>query len=171
MPQPILLPYRGVMPKIDETAYIAQGVVIIGDVVIGPESSVWPACVLRGDMGPIRIGAKTNIQDGTIVHITEGGQGTHIGDGVTVGHCSLLHDCTVSDGAFIGMRATIMDYGRVESGGMLAAGALLTPKKIVKSGQIWAGSPAKYLRDITDAERAEFTSRADEYARLAREYL
>ena len=165
-----ILPYRTHTPQIDPSAFIAPGVVIIGDVVIGPESSVWPGCVIRGDMGPIRIGAKTNIQDGTIIHITQGGQGTHIGDGVTVGHCALLHDCTVEDGAFIGMRATMMDFSRVAKNGMLAAGALLTPHKVVETGQVWAGSPAKYWRDITVEEFAEFASRAGEYAELARGY-
>jgi len=165
-----ILPFRTYTPQIDPSAFIAPQVVIIGDVVIGPETSVWPGCVIRGDMGPIRIGAKTNIQDGTIIHITQGGQGTHIGDGVTVGHCALLHDCTVGDGAFIGMRATMMDFSRVAAGGMLAAGALLTPHKVVETGQVWAGSPAKYWRDITPEECAAFTSRAHEYSRLAREY-
>ncbi|MFA6280232.1 MAG: gamma carbonic anhydrase family protein [Bdellovibrionales bacterium] len=158
------------MPQIAESAFLAPSVVVIGDVVIGAEASVWPMCVLRGDVAPIRIGAKTNLQDGTIVHVTEGGQGTIIGDGVTIGHGVLLHDCTVEDGAFIGMRATMMDGARVERGGMLAAGALLTPHKVVKSGQIWAGSPAKYWRDINDAERAEFTFRAEEYVMLAKAY-
>jgi len=165
-----ILPFRTYTPQIDPSAYIGEGVVIIGDVVIGPESSVWPGCVMRGDMGPIRIGAKTNIQDGTIIHITAGGQGTHIGDSVTVGHCALLHDCTVEDGAFIGMRATMMDFSRVAAGGMLAAGALLTQHKVVETGQVWAGSPAKYWRDITRQEFAAFASRADEYAALARDY-
>ncbi|HAX91633.1 MAG TPA: gamma carbonic anhydrase family protein [Rhodospirillaceae bacterium] len=167
---PTILPFRGVLPQIHESAFIAPSVVIIGDVVIGAETSIWPGCILRGDMGPIRIGAKTNIQDGTVVHITEGGNGTHIGDNVTVGHMALLHDCTVGNGAFIGMRATILDYGRVEAGGMLAAGALLTNNKVVGSGQIWAGSPAKYWREITATERAEFQSRPEEYAALAKEY-
>ncbi len=158
------------MPQIAESAFLAPSVVVIGDVVIGADASVWPMCVLRGDVAPIRIGAKTNLQDGTIVHVTEGGQGTIIGDGVTIGHCVLLHDCTVEDGAFIGMRATMMDGSRVERGGMLAAGALLTPHKVVKSGQIWAGSPAKYWRAINDEERAAFTFRAQEYVTLARAY-
>lgn len=165
-----ILPFCSTHPQIDPTAFIAPGVVIIGDVVIGPEVSVWPGCVLRGDVGPIRIGAKTNIQDGTIIHVTKGAQGTHIGAGVTVGHCALLHDCTVEEGGFIGMRATMLDGSRVEAGGMLAAGALLTNNKIVGSGQIWAGSPAKYWRDITPTEHAEFLARADEYVQLAKMY-
>lgn len=165
-----ILPFLNHTPQIDPTAFIAPGVILIGDVVVGAESSIWPGCVLRGDVGPIRIGARTNIQDGTIIHVTHGANGTHIGDGVTVGHCALLHDCVVEDGGFIGMRATMLDGSRVEKGGMLAAGSLLTNNKVVCAGQVWAGSPAKYWREITDAERAEFTSRADEYVRLAKMY-
>ncbi|MDD3183454.1 MAG: gamma carbonic anhydrase family protein [Alphaproteobacteria bacterium] len=165
-----ILPFRSTHPQIDPSAFIAPQVVIIGDVVIGPEASIWPGCILRGDVGPIRIGAKTNIQDGTIIHVTYGAQGTHIGNGVTVGHCTLLHDCTVEDGGFVGMRATMLDGARVAAGGMLAAGALLTSNEVVETGQVWAGSPAKYWRAITEAERAEFAARADEYAQLARGY-
>lgn len=168
---PTIHPFRSIHPQIDPSAFIAPQVVIIGDVVIGPEVSIWPSCVLRGDMGPIRIGAKTNIQDGTIIHVTQGAQGTHIGSGVTVGHMALLHDCTVEDGAFIGMRATMLDGSRVEAGGMLAAGALLTQGKVVGSGQIWAGNPAKYWRDMTEAEHEAFIARAQEYAELAKAYL
>lgn len=167
---PTILPFRGVMPKIDPTAFVAPGVVLIGDVEIGPEASIWPACVLRGDMGPIRVGTKTNIQDGTIIHVTQGQSGTFIGAGVTVGHMALLHECRVEDGAFIGMRATMLDGACVQAGGMLAAGALLTQGKIVGTGQIWSGSPAKYWRAITPDERTAFLSRAQEYADLAKSY-
>lgn len=167
---PKILPFQNKFPQIDPSAFIASGAVIIGDVVIGAEASIWSGCVLRGDVGVIRIGARTNIQDGTIIHVTRGAQGTHIGQGVTVGHCALLHDCTIEAGGFIGMRATMLDGARVEKGGMLAAGALLTNNKTVGSGQVWAGSPAKYWRDITAQERAEFDERADEYASLAKMY-
>jgi carbonic anhydrase/acetyltransferase-like protein (isoleucine patch superfamily) len=167
---PTILPYKDLVPRIHPTAFIAPGAVIIGDVEIGAESSVWPGCVLRGDVGVIRIGKRCNMQDGTIVHVTEGGQGTHIGDGVTVGHLALLHDCSVLDGAFVGMRATLLDQSRLEAHSMLAAGSLLTQGKIVASGQIWSGSPAKYWRDITQQEAHEFTTRADEYWSLAQSY-
>jgi len=174
MTHPLILPFRGILPRIDPSAFIAPGVVVIGDVEIGAESSVWPSCVLRGDMGPIRIGARTNIQDGTIVHVTDasqGGKGTFVGDAVTVGHMALLHDCEVGDGGFIGMRATLLDRAKVEQGGMLAAGSLLTSGKTVGAGQMWAGSPAKFFRAITQEEAAQFASRADEYADLAKTYL
>ncbi|MGE4350983.1 MAG: gamma carbonic anhydrase family protein [Bdellovibrionales bacterium] len=167
---PRILPFRTITPHIDPSAFIAPGVVIIGDVMIGPHVSIWPGCVLRGDMGPIRVGAKTNIQDGTIIHVTQGAKGTHIGRGVTVGHCALLHDCTIEDGGFIGMRATMLDGSCVAASGMLAAGSLLTSGKTVESGQIWAGSPAKYWRDITPAEHADFMERAEEYYALMQAY-
>lgn len=165
-----ILPFRGMMPQIDPSAFIAPEVVIIGNVIVGPEASIWPGCVLRGDIGPIRIGAKANIQDGTVIHVTLEARGTHIGDDVTIGHCALLHDCTVEDGAFIGMRATMLDGSCVKAGGMLAAGALLTQNKIVPSGQIWSGNPAKYWRDITPEEHAEFLGRAQQYADLVKIY-
>ncbi|MDD5585873.1 MAG: gamma carbonic anhydrase family protein [Alphaproteobacteria bacterium] len=166
----LILPYRGVMPMIDPSAFIAPGVVVIGDVEIGAETSVWPGCVLRGDVHVIRIGARTNIQDGTVVHVTAGGQGTHIGDDVTVGHMALLHDCTVESNAFVGMKAILMDGARIESRGVLAAAALLTPKKVVPSGQLWAGSPARFMRDLTPADMAEFGPRAQEYVELMKSY-
>ena len=164
--QPIILPYRGIMPKIDPTAFIAPGAVIIGDVVIGPMSSVWFGCVVRGDVNHIRIGARTNIQDGTIVHVASGSQParmgtsaksmpeagypTLIGDDVTIGHMSLLHACTIETGAFVGMKSAVMDGAVIKTGGMLAAGALLTAGKTIDKGQLWAGSPAKFWRDMTD---------------------
>jgi gamma-carbonic anhydrase len=167
---PLILPHHGKLPKIDPTAFIAPGAVVIGDVEVGPHSSVWFGCVLRGDVNEIRIGARTNIQDGTVVHVAEEGQGTYIGDDVTVGHMVLLHACTVESGAFVGMKAAVMDDAVIESGGMLAAGALLTPGKRIASRQLWAGSPAKYWRDITDRDLAEFTKRTLQYVRLAGSY-
>ncbi|MDX9689438.1 MAG: gamma carbonic anhydrase family protein [Proteobacteria bacterium] len=167
---PTILPYKGLAPRLHPTAFVAPGVVLIGDVEIGAESSIWPGCVLRGDVGVIRIGQRSNIQDGTIIHVTEGGQGMHVGDGVTVGHMALLHDCTVGDGAFVGMRATLLDKSRLESHSMLAAGALLTQGKVVANGQIWSGSPAKFWRDITQQEAQKFAARADEYWALAQTY-
>ncbi len=167
---PILLPYRGVFPKIDPTAFIAPGAVIIGDVVIGPESSIWFGCVVRGDVNIIRIGARTNVQDGTVIHVASVGAGTHIGDEVTIGHCALLHECHVEDHAFIGMKSTLLDGARIERYAMLAAGALLAPRKTLPSGQLWVGTPAKLLRDLTEADRAEFDLRAQQYVALGQEY-
>lgn len=169
-PKATILPFRDYHPKIDPSAFIAPGAVIIGDVIVGPNSSVWPCCVLRGDVAPIRIGENSNIQDGSVVHVTEGGQGIHVGDNVTVGHMSLLHDCSVEDGAFVGMRSTILDRARLEKGSMLAAGALLTQGKTVPTGQVWSGSPAKYWREITKVERVAFMASPRDYAKLASFY-
>ena len=167
---PVILPYRGVFPRIDASAFIAPGAVIIGDVMIGPDSSVWFGCVVRGDVNVIRIGARTNVQDGTIIHVASTGRGTHIGDDVTIGHCALLHECQVDDHAFIGMKSAVLDGARIESYAMLAAGALLSPRKILPTGQLWAGTPAKFLRELSEADRAEFDLRAQQYAALGQEY-
>ncbi|CAK0769217.1 Uncharacterized transferase YtoA [Gammaproteobacteria bacterium] len=168
---PLILRYRGIYPTIDKTAFIAPGAVIIGDVVIGPETSVWFGCVVRGDVNCVRIGARTNIQDGTVVHVASIGQGTHIGDDVTIGHCALLHECVLENHAFVGMRASVLDGAKVQSHGMLAAGALLSPRKVLPSGQIWAGTPAKFLRELTATDREEFIPRASQYVALGQEYL
>jgi len=180
---PIILPYRGIRPTIHPTAFIAPGAVIIGDVEIGADSSVWFGCVVRGDVNKIRIGERTNIQDGTVIHVASASQPvsatskspsqgypTLIGDNVTVGHMTLLHACVVESGGFVGMKSAIMDGAKVESGGMLAAGALLTPGKIVKSGQLWAGNPAKFWRDLTEADKAQFSLRSNQYAEMGQEY-
>ncbi len=167
---PLILPHHGIMPQIDPSAFVAPGAVVIGDVVIGAESSVWPGCVLRGDVNVLRIGARTNIQDGTVIHVAVEGHGTHIGDDVTVGHMVLLHDCVVQSGAFVGMKSGVMDGAVIESGAMLAAGALLTPGKVIPSGQLWAGSPAKYWRDVSAEDRHLFDVRGRQYVELAKTY-
>jgi carbonic anhydrase/acetyltransferase-like protein (isoleucine patch superfamily) len=166
-----LLPYRGILPKIGASVYIAPTATVIGDVVIGQQSSVWFGCVLRGDVNVIRIGERSNVQDGTVIHVAKDTVGTYVGSDVTIGHLALLHACTVEDGAFIGMRATVMDECVVESGGMVAAGALLTPGKRVGRGQLWAGTPARYVRDLTDADRMAITRLAPRYVGLAGDYL
>ena len=170
MNEPLILPYKGKTPKIHPTAFIAPGAVVIGDVEIGAESSVWFGCVVRWDVNVIRIGARTNIQDGTVIHVAEEGKGTFIGDHVTVGHMVLLHDCTVEEGGFVGMKSAVMDGAKIESQGMLAAGALLTPYKTVGRGQLWAGSPAKFWRDLSPKDLAEFDKRVQQYVGLAKAY-
>jgi carbonic anhydrase/acetyltransferase-like protein (isoleucine patch superfamily) len=169
--KPIIVPYKGIWPKIAASAYIAPGVVITGDVEIGPETSIWPGCVLRGDVNIIRIGARTNIQDGSVVHVTHGGQGTHIGNNVTIGHMVLLHDCTLADHSFIGMKSAVIDRAKVESFAMVGAMSLVTQGKVVPSGQLWVGSPARFARDLRDEEKDEIAHRADHYVRLGKDYL
>jgi len=170
MADPVVMSHAGKTPRIHPSVYLAPGVVVIGDVEIGPDSSLWPGAILRGDMGEIRIGARTNIQDGSILHMSYGGPGTHVGDDVTVGHGVLLHDCQIEEWAFIGMRAVLLDGSRVKSYGMLAAGALLTSGKTVGAREIWAGNPAKLFRTIPDEESQILCSRAGEYAALAQSY-
>ncbi len=175
-----ILTYRGITPKIDSSSFIASTAIVSGDVVIGKNVGIWYGCVLRGDVEKIRIGDDTNIQDNTIIHVTRAnhaqnktgdeGAPTIIGKGVTVGHSAIIHACIIEDYAFIGMGSIMMDLAKVESYGMLAAGAVLTPGKIVKSGQIWAGNPAKYFRDLTEAERNYIKISAENYMDLAREY-
>jgi gamma-carbonic anhydrase len=166
----ILLPYQGIMPTIAENVYIAPNACIIGNVTIGAGSSVWFGTVIRGDVMPITIGERTNIQDNSVIHVTRVTGPTHIGSGVTLGHAVMLHACTVEDDAFIGMRATMLDGSCVKQGGMLAAGAVLTPRKIVDSGDIWAGNPAAFMREMTEKERDFIAISADNYVRLANEY-
>lgn len=167
---PLILPYQGVSPRIHPTAFIAENAVVIGDVEIGPESSIWYGCVVRGDVNIIRIGARTNIQDGTIIHVAARGQGTFVGDNITVGHMAVLHACTLESDCFIGMKACVMDGAYIESNAMIAAGALVTPGKKVKAGELWAGSPAKPSRPLKPEEIAHFPESARHYATLAAHY-
>ena len=144
---------------------------LIGDVVVEEESSVWYGCTVRGDVNDIKIGKRTNIQDGSVIHVSSTTQGTYIGDEVTVGHMALLHACTVGDRAFIGMKACVMDDTLIEDEAMVAAGALVTSGKIVPSGQLLGGTPASYMRDLTDKERDFLKFSADSYVRLAGKYM
>ncbi len=155
MTKAIILPYKGAMPKIDSSAYVAPNATLTGDVVIGADSSIWFNTVVRGDVNNIIIGARTNIQDNSVIHVASKGQGTYIGDDVTVGHMALLHACTIGHRAFIGMQACIMDDAKVEDEAMVAAGALVTPGKVVGRHEMWAGRPAKKKRNLK-AEEIEY---------------
>lgn len=167
----LILPYKKIMPRMGDNVFLAQTAAVIGDVEIGADSSVWFHCVVRGDVNDIKIGGRTNIQDGTVIHVSSTLQGTYIGNDVTVGHMALLHACTIEDAAFIGMQACVMDGAYVETGAMVAAGALVTPGKRVLSGQLWGGSPARFMRELTAEEKAYIPYSAGHYARLAAEYL
>lgn len=167
----LILPYKGIMPRIHPSVFVADGAVIIGDVEIGKDSAVWFNCVIRGDVHEIRIGERTNIQDGTIIHVTRHRFGTYIGSGITIGHHAVLHACRLEDNCFVGMGTTILDGAVVESGAMLAAGAVLTPGKRLPTGELWAGNPAKKLRDLTDQDTAFFPVSADNYVELAKDYM
>lgn len=169
-PVPVILPFKGKFPKISDKAFIAPGAVIIGDVEIGEYSSVWPNVVIRGDVNYIRIGKRTNIQDGTVIHVTrhsvagEGENGTTlIGDNITIGHNAMLHACKLENACFVGMSSTIIDGAIVEAGAMVAAGAVVTPNKIVKSGELWAGNPAKFMREMRQPEKDFIMKSAQNY--------
>ena len=168
---PIILSYRGKVPNIAEDAFIAAGAAVIGDVEIDTEASIWFGCVIRGDEERVTIGARSNLQDGTVVHVSGQRQGTYIGADVSVGHMALLHACTLEDRAYVGMGAQVLDGAVVESGGMLAAGALLTQGKRVPAGQLWAGRPARFLRQISEVERTRFAQTSVNYVERARIYL
>jgi gamma-carbonic anhydrase len=167
----LILPYKGIMPKIHESVFVAPNACIAGDVEIGEDSSIWFGVQMRGDVHEIRIGKRTNIQDGTIIHVTRNVSGTYIGDGVTVGHMALLHACRIEDNAFIGMGAIVLDEAVIEGGAMVAAGAVVTPRKRVPKGELWAGNPARKLRDLTQADLDFFPVSADNYVRLSKEYM
>jgi len=175
-----LLPYLGQMPNIHQSAFIANNATITGKVNIGEKSSVWFGCVLRGDVAKITIGSYSNIQDACILHGTrpnhaqnktgKDGASVKIGDYVTIGHRAIIHACTINSFSFIGMGSIIMDLATIEEYSMVAAGAVVTPGKIVKSKEIWAGNPAKFFRHMTDVELEYIKISAENYAELAKEY-
>jgi gamma-carbonic anhydrase len=157
-------------PVIADDVFIAPGAQVIGDVHIGAGSSIWFNCVVRGDGNSIRIGARSNIQDGSIIHITRKTHGTVIGDDVLVGHMAIVHGCVLENSSFVGLGAIVMDGCVIETDAMLAAGALLTPGKRIPTGQMWAGRPAKYVRDLTADEIARNRAGASGYATLAQHF-
>lgn len=170
MTKPIILPYRGIMPQIDPTCFVAPGAAIIGDVQIGRECSIWFNVTIRGDVNQIRIGERTNIQDGTVIHADRKKYGTFIGNDTTIGHSAIVHACTVGNHCMIGINSCVLDGAVVEDGSMVAAGAVVAPGKKVLSGQIWAGVPAKYWRDVTEADMAEIKAGNANYLMLNSEY-
>ena len=167
----VTLAYRGVAPRLAKDVFVAPTARIIGDVEIGPDSSVWFGCTVRADVNFVRIGARTNIQDGSVIHVDSKRHPTIIGDDITIGHMALVHACTIESGAFVGMNAAIMDGAVVESGALVAAGALVTPGKRVPNGEVWAGRPARYHRSLTDRERADLRDTVERYVVLARSYM
>jgi carbonic anhydrase/acetyltransferase-like protein (isoleucine patch superfamily) len=173
---PHLLSFGGKSPRVDPTAYVAPGAQLIGDIEIGPQASIWYNCVLRGDVNRIRIGARTNIQDGSVLHVdspkpgNEEGLPTIIGEEVLIGHLAMVHGCVLEDRAFVGLGSIVMDGCRIESDAMLAAGAMLTPGKVVPSRQLWAGRPARYVRDLGEAELAGMRAGVAHYVELAQRH-
>lgn len=167
----IIRAFKGISPQIDKTAFIAENAAIIGDVKVGAESSVWYNCTLRGDVNNIIIGDRTNIQDGTVIHVSSTTQGTYIGNDVTVGHMALLHACTVGDNSFIGMQACVMDDTIIEPFAMVGAGSLVLTKQHIKTGELWMGRPAKFVRHLTDEEMEFLKFSAERYVKFSRDYM
>jgi carbonic anhydrase/acetyltransferase-like protein (isoleucine patch superfamily) len=171
--EPLILPFHGKSPQIHDSAFIAPGAVLIGDVEIGPNASVWYGCILRADTNRIVVGAGSNLQDGTICHVDDearGGTPVLIGENVLVGHRCMLHGCTVEDGGFVGMGATVLDEAVIEGGGFLAAGAFLSARKRVPSGELWGGMPARKLRDLKPGEDKMALMGAAFYVEEARQH-
>ena len=164
--QPDIRSYRGKHPQVAASAYIDQASVIIGDVVIGEDSSVWPLCVIRGDVNYIRIGARTNIQDGSILHVMKDEYPLILGDDITVGHAVTLHGCTVESRCLIGMRATILNGVVIGEGSIIAAGTLLTERTTIPPRSLVIGAPGKVRRTLTAIDQ----STIDMYARRYVEY-
>ncbi len=168
--------FEGYAPSLDGVAYVDPTAVVIGDVELGRDSSVWPMAVIRGDVHRIRIGARTNIQDGAVVHVTHdgeftpGGYPTLIGDDVTVGHRAIVHACTVGNRVLIGMGAILMDGAQVEDDVMIAAGALVPPGRHLASGYLYVGSPARAQRALTEAEYRMLPYSAQHYVANARRH-
>ena len=171
-----IYPYRDILPQIDPTAFVHPDAVVIGDVTIGPESSLWPGVVVRGDVNAIQIGARTNVQDGSVLHVTRptadnpGGTPLIIGDDVLIGHRVSLHACTLNNGCMIGIGAIILDRVVVGEHAMVAAGSLVSPEKTVPSGELWVGSPARSLRPLTADEKNGIAATTANYIRLAQQY-
>lgn len=160
------------IPEIAESAFVDESAVVTGNVVIGADSSVWPMCSVRGDIHSIRIGERTNIQDGSILHVTHdsefapGGNALSIGDDVTVGHNAVVHACTVEDMCLIGMGSVLLDGVVVKSGAIVGAGSLVPPGKELAGGYLWLGSPVKRVRELTENEKAFLVYSAAHYVDL-----
>ena len=165
-----IIEYAGITPVIDASVYIAGGAVVLGDVHIGADSSVWFNVVIRGDVHEIRIGERTNIQDLSMLHVTYNKHPLHIGNGVTVGHCAMLHGCTIEDYALSGMNSTILDGAVIGHHSMVAAGAVVKEGFIVPPGTLVAGVPAKVIRELNNEELAKLEQSAQNYIDYVESY-
>jgi carbonic anhydrase/acetyltransferase-like protein (isoleucine patch superfamily) len=167
----MLRPYRGTLPRVHPTVYIDESAQVIGDVEIGEESSVWMSAVIRGDVHSIRIGRRSNVQDGTVVHVMRDTHPTIIGDEVTIGHAAIVHGCTVEDCCLIGMGAILLNGVRVGSGSIVAAGSLLPEGTWVPPRSLVMGTPGKVKRSVADSEILDIQMYADRYVAYRLEYM
>ena len=174
---PVIRSYRELTPTIGKSVYLDPFSSIIGDVTLADDVSIWPMCVLRGDVNNINIGKRTNIQDGSVLHVARKGEASvdgyslEIGEDVTVGHKAMLHACKIGDRVLIGMGAIVLDNATIESDIILAAGSLVPPNKHLESGYLYIGSPVKQARKLTGDELAFLTRSASHYVNLKNEYL
>ncbi len=170
-------PYQNISPSLGKRVYVDASAVVIGDVVLGDDCSVWPMAVIRGDVNHIRIGQRSNIQDGTVVHVTHRysanaeGHAVFIGDDVTIGHNVTVHGCTIEDRCLIGIGSTILDEAVIHTNVLLGASSLVSEGKELESGFLYLGAPAKKVRELTDEEMAWFEYSAKHYQDLKNDYL
>lgn len=166
----LILPFKGVWPKIGDDVFIAPTATIIGDVEIADEAVIMFGCTVRGDTNWIKIGKHSNLQDHVVIHVNAGKEPTSIGERVSVGHSVLLHACELQDGCLIGMRASVMDGAVIESGSLVAGGAVVVPRTVVKSGELWGGAPARFMRPLKEQEKEYLERVPDQYYRLGLQY-
>ena len=171
-------PYLDQHPQLGQRVYIDEAARVIGDVVLGDDVSVWPFTVIRGDVNYVRIGDRTNVQDGTVIHVSHdgphaklGGFATVIGADCTIGHKAIVHACRIEDACLVGMGSTVLDGAVIQQHGFLGAGALLPPGKVMGEGEMWLGAPAKFARKLSDAEIQALFYSAGHYVKLKDEYL
>lgn len=169
--------YKGIIPQLGERVYVDSSAIIVGDITLGDDASVWPLVAARGDVNHIQIGARSNIQDGSVLHVTHknaenpDGYPLLIGDDVTVGHKVMLHGCTIGDRVLVGMGAIVLDGVVVESDVMIGAGSLVPPGKVLQSGYLYVGSPVKQARALTDKEKAFLVKSAQNYVQNKNDYM
>jgi carbonic anhydrase/acetyltransferase-like protein (isoleucine patch superfamily) len=169
--------FENYSPQINRSAFVDETAVVIGNVSIGADSSIWPLSVVRGDIHSISIGSRSNVQDGSVLHVTHdseyapGGHALLIGDEVTVGHKVILHACTIGDRCLVGMGSTVLDGAALEQGVMLGAHSLVAPNKVLESGYLYVGVPARKIRKITDKERDWLVYSARHYVELKNRHM
>jgi carbonic anhydrase/acetyltransferase-like protein (isoleucine patch superfamily) len=172
-----LRPYQGVMPTLGARVYVDPAAAVIGRVTLGADVSVWPMAVIRGDVNTIRLGDRSNVQDGCVLHVTHdgpyspGGLPLVVGEEVTIGHQAVLHACTLGNRILVGMGAIVLDGARIEDEVIIGAGTVVPPHKRVPSRTLWVGNPARQLRTLTDAELQQFAYLAAHYVRIKESYV
>jgi carbonic anhydrase/acetyltransferase-like protein (isoleucine patch superfamily) len=170
-------PFKKIVPTIASTSYVDPAACVIGDVVIGDDCSIWPMVAIRGDVNHIRIGDRTNIQDGSVLHVTHKGplnptgNALHIGSDVTIGHGAVIHACTVEDECLIGMGCVLLDGAVIEKGAMVGAGSVVSPGKVLPGGYLYLGSPARAVRELNQKEKDFLAYSAEHYVKLKNDYM